>query len=132
MTTPDKNEQEPVAWRYSDVDGIYRYRGYVPNFDKEYALLKPIPLYTSAPNAQAIRAAALMEAEAEFDDIGATLISGYKAMEIVQSLITQSDKDALRELMMKVIDEVWATVDSTFELTSDVRNGIVDRVLEGK
>lgn len=38
---------EPVAWRYQDARGNYRYRGYVPRFDKDYALLKPIPLYTS-------------------------------------------------------------------------------------
>lgn len=38
---------EPVAWRYQDARGHYRYRGYVPRFDKDYALLKPIPLYTS-------------------------------------------------------------------------------------
>lgn len=38
---------EPVAWRYQDARGHYRYRGYVPRFDKDYAILKPIPLYTS-------------------------------------------------------------------------------------
>jgi hypothetical protein len=48
------------------------------------------------------------------------------------SIIPADAEAKLRELMVKVIDEVWATVDSTFELTSDVRNGIVDRVLEGK
>jgi hypothetical protein len=33
--------QEPVAWRYTDSRGHYRYRGYVPGFDAEYQLLKP-------------------------------------------------------------------------------------------
>ena len=36
-----------MAWRYQDARGHYRYRGYVPRFDKDYAILKPIPLYTS-------------------------------------------------------------------------------------
>jgi hypothetical protein len=36
---------EPVAWRYSTAQERYRYRGYVPNFDKEYETLKPIALY---------------------------------------------------------------------------------------
>ena len=40
-------EQKPVAWRYQDALGNYRYRGYVPNFDTEYWILKPIPLYAA-------------------------------------------------------------------------------------
>jgi hypothetical protein len=40
-------EQEPVAWRYQDTHGHYRYRGYVAGFDKEYAILKPTPLYAA-------------------------------------------------------------------------------------
>ena len=36
---------EPVAWRYESATGVYRYRGYVENFDTDYKLLKPIPLY---------------------------------------------------------------------------------------
>lgn len=43
--------QEPVAWRYTDARGHYRYRGYVPNFDVEYKLLKPQPLYATSPAA---------------------------------------------------------------------------------
>jgi hypothetical protein len=47
---PQRQPQgEPVAWRYQDASGHYRYRGYVPNFDKEYAILKPVPLYTTPP-----------------------------------------------------------------------------------
>ena len=41
--------QEPVAWRYTDSRGHYRYRGYVPGFDVEYSLLKPQALYTTPP-----------------------------------------------------------------------------------
>ena len=41
--------QEPVAWRYQDARGNYRYRGYVQGFDKEYSRLKPVPLYTAPP-----------------------------------------------------------------------------------
>ena len=41
------HEQEPVAWRYTDARGHYRYRGFVANFDKKYPMLKPQPLYTS-------------------------------------------------------------------------------------
>lgn len=41
----------PVAWRYQDARGHFRYRGYVHGFDKEYAILKPVPLYT-APQPQ--------------------------------------------------------------------------------
>ncbi|MBK6587961.1 MAG: hypothetical protein IPG22_06560 [Acidobacteria bacterium] len=36
---------EPVSWRYESATGVYRYRGYVENFDTDYKLLKPIPLY---------------------------------------------------------------------------------------
>lgn len=36
---------KPAAWRYQDSRGHYRYRGYKPGFDKEYAILKPVPLY---------------------------------------------------------------------------------------
>jgi hypothetical protein len=46
--------QEPVAWRYTDARGHYRYRGYVPGFDAEYQLLKPeaLCLCTTPPAAQ--------------------------------------------------------------------------------
>lgn len=40
-------QQEPVAWRYTDARGHYRYRGFVANFDKKYPMLKPQPLCTS-------------------------------------------------------------------------------------
>lgn len=39
---------EPVAWRYQDARGHYRYCGYKPGFDAEYAILKPVPLYLAA------------------------------------------------------------------------------------
>jgi len=42
---------EPVAWRYTDAQGHYRYRGYVPNFDVEYQLLKPQALCLCTPPA---------------------------------------------------------------------------------
>lgn len=38
-------QQEPVAWRYQDARGNYRYCGYKAGFDKEYPLLKPVALY---------------------------------------------------------------------------------------
>ena len=38
-------KQEPVAWRYQDARGHYRYRSYVANFDTDYKLLKPVALY---------------------------------------------------------------------------------------
>ena len=44
-----KQQAEPVAWRYQDAKGHYRYRGYIAGFDSEYAILKPVPLYTSPP-----------------------------------------------------------------------------------
>ena len=40
---------EPVAWRYQDARGHYRYRAYKPGFDVEYAILKPVPLYEAHP-----------------------------------------------------------------------------------
>lgn len=40
---------EPVAWRYQDARGHYRYRAYKPGFDVEYAILKPVPLYAAHP-----------------------------------------------------------------------------------
>ncbi len=43
--------QEPVAWRYTDARGHYRYRGYVPGFDAEYQLLKPEALCLATPPA---------------------------------------------------------------------------------
>ena len=39
---------EPVAWRYKDSRGHYRYCGYKTGFDTEHSLLKPIPLYAIA------------------------------------------------------------------------------------
>jgi hypothetical protein len=42
---------QPVAWRYTDARGHYRYRGYRPGFDVEYSLLKPQALYTTPPAA---------------------------------------------------------------------------------
>ena len=36
---------EPVAWRYQDSRGNFRYRGYVSGFDREYDILKPVALY---------------------------------------------------------------------------------------
>ena len=36
---------EPVAWRYKDSRGHYRYCGYKTGFDTEHSLLKPISLY---------------------------------------------------------------------------------------
>lgn len=41
--------QEPVAWRYQDANGNYRYRGYVAGFDVDYRSLKPVPLYGAPP-----------------------------------------------------------------------------------
>ena len=46
------NEQpahKPVAWRYQNSRGHYRYRGYVKGFDVDYKILRPIPLYTAPP-----------------------------------------------------------------------------------
>ena len=56
---------EPVAWRYQDARGNYRYRGYVQGFDKEYSLLKPVPLYTAPPQRKPL------VDPAEYDDAGA-------------------------------------------------------------
>ena len=53
LAQPAPTVQEPVAWRYTDARGHYRYRGYVPNFDVDYKLLKPQPLYTTPPAAPA-------------------------------------------------------------------------------
>lgn len=47
-------EQRPAAWRYTDARGHYRYRGPRPGFDKEYAILKPAPLYAHPPAAQPV------------------------------------------------------------------------------
>ena len=41
--------QVPVAWRYQDGNGNYRYRGYVAGFDVDYRSLKPVPLYAAPP-----------------------------------------------------------------------------------
>lgn len=43
-------QPEPVAWRYQDARGNFRYRAYKPGFDVEYSILKPILLY-AAPQA---------------------------------------------------------------------------------
>lgn len=47
--------QEPVAWRYEDARGFFRYCKHKPNIDmaKEYAILNPLPLYLAAPVAPA-------------------------------------------------------------------------------
>lgn len=45
-------EPEPVAWRYQNARGLYRYVGHRPgwrNFADEYSILNPIPLYASPP-----------------------------------------------------------------------------------
>lgn len=47
--TIEADSGEAVAWRYVDSRGHYRYRGYRPNFDIDYKILKPIPLFTSPP-----------------------------------------------------------------------------------
>lgn len=46
--SPTVVEPEPVAWRYQDSRGHYRYCSYKPGFDTEYAILKPVPLYLAA------------------------------------------------------------------------------------
>lgn len=38
---------EPVAWRYTDARGHYRYRGYIARFDSLYPILRPEPLITT-------------------------------------------------------------------------------------
>ena len=38
---------QPVAWRYQDARGNFRYRGYKAGFDVDYPSLKPVPLYLS-------------------------------------------------------------------------------------
>ena len=60
---------EPVAWRYKDSRGHWRYRGYKANFDVEYSILKPEPLYatpttstTGKVDASRVRDEALEEA----------------------------------------------------------------------
>jgi hypothetical protein len=61
--------QEPVAWRYTDSRGHYRYRGYVPGFDVEYSLLKPQALYTTPPAQPAVPDAIIEAGESpEFRD----------------------------------------------------------------
>lgn len=45
----EQQAQEPVAWRYQNSRGHYRYRGYVKGFDVDYKILRPIPLYTAPP-----------------------------------------------------------------------------------
>ena len=53
MTMP---KFEPVAIRYEDSRGNYRYRGFVPNFISEYSILKPIALYTAGQLTEAYEA----------------------------------------------------------------------------
>lgn len=77
--------------------------------DKEQALVK------------AARAAALMEAVDAMNNSHRYC----SPVGTIQSLITQSDKDALRELMMKVADAVNHSFNENIE-------DVVDRVLEGK
>jgi hypothetical protein len=47
---------QPVAWRYQDARGHFRYRAYKPGFDVEYAILKPAPLYAGASPQAAVPA----------------------------------------------------------------------------
>lgn len=63
LAQPAPTVQEPVAWRYTDARGHYRYRGYVPNFDVDYKLLKPQPLYTTPPAAPAAQRKPLTDDE---------------------------------------------------------------------
>jgi hypothetical protein len=45
-------EQEPVAWRYKTSNDVFRYRGYKRGFGDEYAILRPVPLYTKPKDAK--------------------------------------------------------------------------------
>ena len=60
--------QEPVAWRYQDARGNYRYRGYVQGFDKEYSRLKPVPLYAAPPQRPPLTDEEIAEATAQERD----------------------------------------------------------------
>lgn len=59
--------QEPVAWRYQDARGNYRYRGYVQGFDKDYSRLRPVALYTAPPQRKPLTDAEIVEAVREAD-----------------------------------------------------------------
>ena len=61
-----------TAWRYADARGNFRYRGAKENFDRDYAILKPDPLYDR--DAVAVAVAAERERCARLcDEIGATM-----------------------------------------------------------
>lgn len=49
----------PVAWRYQDARGNFRYRGYRPGFDVSHAILRPVALYAHPPAAPAPEAQAV-------------------------------------------------------------------------
>lgn len=113
MTTPDKNEQEPIGevwWAFEGVKGAKFYENC--GYGAEISI--GTRLYTSPPNAKSIRAAALMEAVEAIKPKNTYISPKLREMrdanngvaevhcDIINNLITQSDKDALRELMQKV------------------------------
>ncbi len=71
---PSVQTAQPVAWRYQDSNGNYRYRGFVEGFDREYAILKPIPLYTHPAPASVDRMPEQPAGEAREVDIRADRI----------------------------------------------------------
>lgn len=59
---------EPVAWRYQDSRGHYRYCGYKPGFDADYSILRPVPLYLAAtPPRAALTVDQIIEATRHID-----------------------------------------------------------------
>lgn len=148
MTTPDKNEQEPIGevwWAFEGVKGAKFYENC--GYGAEISI--GTRLYTSPPNAKSIRAAALMEAVEAIKPKNTYISPKLREMrdanngvaevhcDIINNLITQSDKDALRELMIKVaarVDGLWAEKQypSGGSPTQKDIDAVVERVLEGK
>jgi hypothetical protein len=95
--------QEPVAWRYTDARGHYRYRGYVPGFDAEYQLLKPeaLCLCATTPPAQ----------PAPVQEPVDTLISAWQALEETSGHVLDVG-DVEGRMHISVIRSTWEQMDS--------------------
>ena len=71
VTIKEADKVEPVAWRYKDSRGHYRYVGNFPKFNEKYQLLKPVPLYLHPASTTLSKETA----QQQFDDCGGSEIA---------------------------------------------------------
>jgi hypothetical protein len=110
-------QAEPVAWRYQYAKGHYRYRKYVPKFDEEYAILRPVPLYTAPQQAEPVQAEPVAWAWFDINDDGR--LAGVLDYEqpphytVPLYLAPPAQPDAAREAMRQALNALENATDQT-------------------